>query len=171
MPVEISPWVEKLKEHKVAAGAAAALLVLVIALVWVAWRWGVAEDRLEMLEARAAEGFLQAPSSNRTVRIDLRSPRLVAIDGGGFPERIDLLINARTNQYARFRVSLVRDDGTMLVHADQMVRDSNYDLRLSFNTSMLPDGRYVIRVEGYARGGRMERFGEAPMQMAGRQSR
>lgn len=168
MPTEISPWVEKLKEHKVVVGTSTALLVLVVALIWVAWRWGVAEDRMEMLEQQAAKGFLQAPSSNLSVRIDLRTPRLVPIDGGGFPQRIDLLINARTKQYARFRVSLVRDDGTLLVHADQMVRDSNNDLRLSFNTSMLPDGRYEIRVEGYARGGKMERFGKAPLQVTSR---
>jgi hypothetical protein len=168
MPTEISPWIEKLKEHRLVVGAATALAVLLVALVWVAWRWGVAEDRMEMLEQQAAKGFLQAPSSTRTVRADLRAPRLIPIDGGGFPQRIDLLVNARTRQYARFRVSLVRDDGTLLVHADQMVRDSNDDLRLSFNTSMLPDGRYEIRVEGYARGGRMERFGEVPMQVTGR---
>ncbi len=168
MPTEISPWIERLKEHKVIIGTTTALVVLVVALVWVAWRWGVAEDRMELLEAKAAAGFLQAPSSTRNLRIDLRSPRLIALDGGGFPQRIDLLLNARTKQYARFRVSLVRADGTLLVHADQMVRDSNDDLRLSFNTSMLPDGRYEIRVEGYARGGRMERFGEVAMQVTGR---
>ncbi len=168
MPTEISPWIERLKEHKVVIGTTTALVVLVVALVWVAWRWGVAEDRMELLEAKAAAGFLQAPSSTRNLRIDLRSPRLIALDGGGFPQRIDLLLNARTKQYARFRVSLVRADGTLLVHADQMVRDSNDDLRLSFNTSMLPDGRYEIRVEGYARGGSMERFAEAPIQVAGR---
>ena len=168
MPTEISPWIERLKQHKVVIGTTTALVVLVVALVWVAWRWGVAEDRMEMLEAKAAAGFLQAPSSTRNLRIDLRSPRLVALDGGGFPQRIDLLLNARTKQYARFRVSLVRADGTLLVHADQMVRDSNDDLRLSFNTSMLPDGRYEIRVEGYARGGRMERFAEAPLRVSGR---
>jgi len=168
MPTEISPWVNTLKEHKVVVGTATALLALVVALVWVAWRWGVAEDRMEMLEQQAAKGFLQAPSSNRSVRIDLRAPRLVPIDGGGFPQRVDLLINARTTQYARFRVSLVRADGTLLVHADQMVRDSNNDLRLSFNTSMLPNGQYEIRVEGYARGGKLAHFGEAPMQVSGR---
>ena len=168
MPTEISPWVNRFKEHRLVVGAATALLVLVVALIWVAWRWGVAEDRMEMLEAKAAAGFLQAPSSTRSLRVDLRAPRLVSIDGGGFPQRIDLLVNARTRQYARFRVSLVRADGTLLFHGDQMVRDSNYDLRLSFNTSMLPDGRYEIRVEGYARGGKMERFGEATIQVSGR---
>ena len=168
MPTEISPWIERLKQHKVVIGTTTALVVLVVALIWVAWRWGVAEDRLEMLEQKAAVGFLQAPSSTRNLRIDLRSPRLVALDGGGFPQRIDLLLSARTKQYARFRVSLVRADGTLLVHADQMVRDSNEDLRLSFNTSMLPDGPYEIRVEGYTRGGRMERFAEAPLRVSGR---
>ncbi len=160
MPTEISPWIERLKEHRVAAGAVTALLVLAIALAWVAWRWGVAEDRMAMLEKQAAAGFLQPPSSNRTVRIDLRSPRVVTVGGGKFPERVDLLVNARTKQYARFRVSLLRDDGTLLVHADQMVRDSNFDLRLSFNTSMLSAGRYLVRVEGHARNGRLERFAE-----------
>ncbi len=109
MPTEISPWVDRLREHKVILATATALLVLLVALVWVAWRWGIAEDRMEMLEQQAAKGFLHAPSSNRTVRIDLRSPRLVSVGGGKFPERIDLFINARTKQYARFRVSLLRE--------------------------------------------------------------
>lgn len=168
MHTEISPWVEKLKPHRFTIGIGAAVLVLLVALIWVAWRWGVAEDRMEMLEKQAAAGFLQAPSSNRLVRIDLRTPRVVAIGGGEFPERIDLLMNARTKQYARFRVSLLRDDGTLLVHADQMVRDSNFDLRISFNTSILPAGEYLIRVEGYGRGSKFERFAEARLQVAGR---
>ncbi len=58
-------------------------------------------------------------------------------------------------------MSLLREDGTLLLHADQLVRDSNQDLRLAFNTSLLPAGRYVLRVEGYGRGGKLERFGEA----------
>ncbi len=168
MHTEISPWIEKLKQHRVVVGTAGTILVLAVALIWVAWRWNVAEDRLDMLEKRAAEGFLQAPSSNRTVRIDPRSSRVVVVGGGEFPQRIDLLIDARTKLYSSFRVSVVRDSGTLLLHADQMVRDSNYDLRLSLNTSMLPAGRYLIRVEGYARGGKMQRFAEASLQVAGR---
>ena len=74
----------------------------------------------------------------------------------------------RTDRFERFRVSLVRDDGTLVLHADRMVRDSNNDLRLSINTSILPDGKYLIRVEGYTRGGEMERFAEARMQVMGR---
>jgi hypothetical protein len=168
MHTEISPWVEKLKPHRLTIGIGALVLALLVALIWVAWRWGVALDRMEMLEKQAATGFLQAPSSNRRVRIDLRAPRVVAIGGGEFPERIDLLMNARTKQYARFRVSLLRDDGTLLVHADQMVRDSNFDLRFSVNTSILPAGAYLLRIDGYARGNKLERFAESRLQVAGR---
>ena len=168
MHTEISPWVEKLKPHRLAIGAVALLVVLLVALIWVAWRWGVAEDRMEIMQRQAEAGFLQAPSSNRTVRVDLRAARAISIGGGEFPERIDVLFNARTKQYARFRMSLLRNDGTLLVHADQMVRDSNYDLRLSFNTSMLPAGEYVLRVDGYARGGKLERFAETAVRVTPR---
>ena len=161
MHTEISPWVERLKPHRTVIGIGALLLVLAVALAWVAWRWSVAEDRMELLRAQAEAGFLQAPSSNRSVRIDLRAPGTVSVGGRDFPERVDLRLNARTSRYARFRVSLLRDDGTLLLHADQMVRDSNQDLRLSLNTSVLPTGRYLVRVEGYARGGRLEPFAEA----------
>lgn len=169
MRTEISPWLAWLQRHKVVVGTVTAMTTLAVALVWVAFRWNVATDRFEMLEKQAAEGFLQAPSSNRVVRVDPRAPRSIAAARGGFPERIDLLFNARTERYSRFRVSLLRQDGTLLVRADQMVRDSNFDLRLSFNTSLLPAGHYVVRVEGYApRGGKLEPFGAAPVEIAAR---
>ncbi len=168
MQTQWAAWIEKLRQLPVLAGLAGLLLVLILALVWAVWRWGMAEDRYEMLQAQAAEGFLQAPSSTRTVRVDPRASGSVGIARGDFPERIDLLIAAVTTSYDRFRVSLLRDDGVLLLHADRMVRDSNNDLRLSFNTSMVPGGRYRIRVEGYARSGRLERFAEARMQVSGR---
>jgi hypothetical protein len=168
MHTEISPWIERIRPHRLAIGIGAAMLVLVVALVWVAWRWGVAEDRMEIMQRQADAGFLQAPSTNRTVRIDLRAPSAVSVGGGDFPERVDFVLNARTPRFSRFRVSLLREDGTFLLHADQQVRDSNLDLRLSVNSSMLPAGAYVLRVEGYARGGKLERLGEAPLRVAGR---
>ena len=161
MQTEISPWIERLSVHRMVVAAATMLLTLAIALAWVAWRWGVAEDRMVLMQKQAEAGFLQAPSSTRAVRVDLRTPGTVSVGGRDFPERIDLRVNARTGRYARFRLSLVRADGTLLVHADQVVRDSNMDLRLSFNTSLLPAGSYLLRVEGYARSGGLDQLGEA----------
>jgi hypothetical protein len=165
MHTEISPWIERIAPWRLHIAAGAAFLALAVALAWVAWRWGVAEDRMAMMQKQAEAGFLQAPSSNRTVRVDLRAPAAVTIGGGEFPERVDFLVNVRTTRYTRFRVSLLRQDGALLLHADQMVRDSNLDLRLSLNTSMLPAGAYVLRVEGYARGGRTERVADAPLRV------
>jgi len=167
MPTEISPWIERLRPHRLAIAIGTLLAVLAIALAWVAWRWGVAEDRMAMLQAQADAGFLQAPSSNRTVRIDLRNPGTATIGGGEFPERVDFLLNARSDSYSRFRVSLLREDGTLVLHGDQMVRDSNLDLRFSLNSSLLPQGGYVLRVEGVARGGKLERFAQASLIVAG----
>ncbi|HWN06270.1 MAG TPA: hypothetical protein VNO53_03820 [Steroidobacteraceae bacterium] len=168
MHTEISPWIERIRPHRLAIGIGAGMLLLAVALAWVAWRWGVAEDRMVLMQKQAEAGFLQAPSTNRTVRIDLRAPRAVSLGGGDFPERVDFLVNARTSRYVRFRVNLQREDGTLIFRTDQMVRDSNQDLRLSLNTSMLPQGSYVLRVEGNGRGGKLEQFGEAQLRVAGR---
>ncbi len=165
MPTEISPWIERMRPHRLAIGAAVLIFALAVALAWVAWRWGIAEDRMTMLQAQADAGFLQAPTASRTVRIDLRAPVTVAVGGGEFPERIDLRVNASTKRYSRFRASLLRDDGTLLFHADQLLRDSNQDLRVSLNTSILPQGDYVLRIEGYGRGGKLERFAETKIRV------
>ncbi|MGH8135016.1 MAG: hypothetical protein ACRER4_01615 [Steroidobacteraceae bacterium] len=156
-----------LKPPALAAGAIL-ILVLAVAVIWMAWRWNIALDRMEMMMQQAAVGFLQPPSSTRIVRIDARDSRLVDIDAAGFPQRIDLQITATTDRYDRFRVSILRDDGTLVLHADRMVRDSNSDLRLSFNTSLLPNGRYRIPIEGYTRSGELQKYAEAKMQVAGR---
>ena len=168
MNVEYPEWMARYQQPQVLAGGAVLILVLVLALAWTAWRWNIALDRMEMMEAQAAVGFLRPPSSTQTLRIDPRESRVIGIDGGGFLQRIDLLIGANTDSYKRFRVSLLRDDGTFVLHADRMVRDSNSDLRLSLNTSLLPNGRYRIRIEGYTRGGELQKYAEAKMQVAGR---
>jgi hypothetical protein len=168
MRVENSLWIEKLRQPSVLMGGLGLILLLVLALIFVFWRWDITQDRFEMLEKQAAVGFIQAPSSTRTVKVDPRVSRQIGIDGGGLPQRIDLLINARSGRYHQFRVSLLRDDGTLILHADRMVRDSNYDLRLSFNTSVLPNGQYRIRIEGYARNHELEKFDEAQMSVVGR---
>lgn len=165
---EIPAWMVKFQQPRVLLAGLGLILILVPVLIFMFWRLGVAGDRYEMLENRAAEGFLQAPSSTRSVKLDPREPRRVSINAGGFPQRIDLFVNARSSRYALFRATILRSDGILILHADRMTRDSNYDLRLSFNTSLLPDGEYAIRVEGYARNGELKRLSEARMLVSGR---
>jgi hypothetical protein len=168
MQSEVPAWLEKFQQPKALAGIAGLVLVLVLVLIWVAWRWGIAEERYALLEKKAAEGFLVAPSSTRSVRINPRDSRVIGIGGGDLPQRVDLMIATVTSGYDRFRVSLLRDDGTLVLHADRMVRDSNSDLRLSLNTSVLPPGRYRLKIDGYSKRGDLEPFEQVSLQVAGR---
>ena len=168
MNAESPDWKARLQQPKVLAGAAGLFLLLVLALCWTAWRWGIAADRLAMLEKQAAEGFLLPPSSTQTIRIDPRAARIAGVDVGGLPQRIDLLIAATTDRYDQFRVSLLREDGTALLHAERLVRDSNGNLRISLNSTLLPNGMYRIRIEGHTWRGALQRFEEARMQVLGR---
>ena len=146
-------------DPRVAAGAAATIALLVVAVAWLGVRLDIAEDRRALLEARAAQGFLQAPSSSRTVRLDLASAPTVGIGGGEFPERVELVVAARSNRFNLFRVAIGRDDGIELLQFDRLQRDSNGDLKWVVNTSLLPPGRYTVRVEGITWRGEVEPFG------------
>ena len=166
--VDLPDWMKKWVTPEAVLGGSVFIILIVLALAWVAWRWGVAEERMEMMQQQANVGFLQAPSTTRTVRVNPRDSRVIGVGGDDAPERVDLLIATITDRYERFRVSILRDDGTLVLLADRMVRDSNSDLRLSINSSVLPPGSYRIRIEGYRANGQTERFEEARVLVAGR---
>jgi len=168
MNTEKPDWTARLQRPGVLAGAAGLILLLVIALCWTIYRWNIAEDRFAMLERQAAEGFIQPPSSTLTVRIDPRAARGADVDAGGLPRRIDLRISTKTDRYELFRVSLLRADGTAVLHAERLARDSNDDLRISFNSTLLPNGHYRIRIEGHTWRGQLQKVAEAQMQVVGR---
>ena len=168
MEIEYPEWMAKYQKPEVLTGGALLIFVLVVALVWTAWRWNIALDRMQMMQAQAAVGFLQPPSSTRTLRIDPRAGGVTGIDAGGLPQRIDLLISMKTDRYELFRISLLRDDGTALLHAERLARDSNDDLRISLNSTLLPNGTYRIRIEGYTWRGQLQPVAEAQFQLMGR---
>ena len=167
MPTEISPWIDRLRPHRLAIGAGVLLVALAVALAWVAWRWGVAEDRMALMQKQADAGLpagalihpLRARGPARPRRGVHRRPQL---------PRACRLLPERTHRPLRaLSRDLLREEGTVLLRAEQLVRDSNFDLRLSINSSMLPEGAYLLRVEGYGRGGQMQPVAEARVQVAG----
>jgi hypothetical protein len=168
MIIEYPEWMAKYQKPQVLAGGAVLILVLVVALAWTAWRWNIALDRMEMMQAQAAVGFLQPPSSTQTRRIDPRAGGITGIDAGGLPSRVDLAIAVQSDRFERYRIALSRDDGTAILHAERLALDSNGELHLGFNSSMLPDGIYRLRVEGYTRRGELERYAESRLQIEGR---
>jgi hypothetical protein len=168
MHVEFPEWMARYQTPQILAGSAAVVLVLALALAWTAWRWNIALDRLEMLQAQAAEGFLRPPSSTQTLRINPRAGGLAGIDAGGLPKRIDLAIAVINDSHERFRISLSRDDGTALLRTERLAPDSNGNLHLSLNSSMLPDGIYRLRIERYTRRGELQRYAESRLSVGGR---
>jgi len=134
--------------RRVVFGAAAAIVVLLVACLWFATRAGIARERMELMEAQAAAGFLAPPSTERSVRVDAGSGRSISL-GGGAPERLEVRIDARSNRFNLFRVAIARDDGTAVLHFDRLQRDSNGEIRFALNSTLLPAGRYTIRVDGF----------------------
>ncbi len=105
MEIEYPEWMARYQKPQVLAGGAVLIFVLVVALIWTAWRWNVTQDRMEMMQAQAAVGFLQPPSSTRTVHVDLRAGRLIGIDAGGFATRVDLAIAVTGDRFDRYRIA------------------------------------------------------------------
>ena len=128
-----------------AIGAAA---LLAIALGVVLWRWDMAVDRQRVLEAQAEQRFLAPTSGSETVKIDPQALQRYSAGGGANASRIDLHIAVRTRAFNQFRVNLARSDGTFVAHVNRLVRDSSGNLRLAFNSSLLPAADYELRVEG-----------------------
>lgn len=144
--------------------AAVVLILLLLAFgAWQAIRAGIAEDRRAMLEARAAEGFLMPPSTTRTARVSLRAPRRVSLGGGQAAERLEILIEARSDRYQVYRIAISRDDGTSVMHVDRVQPDSSGNLRIALNSTLLPPGSYSIRVDGFTWRGETAQVGSIPL--------
>lgn len=149
------PWWH---DRRIALGAAVTLGILVIACVWLAISAGIARERMAMLDARAEQGFLAPPSTTRTARVSLDSGGNLTL-GGGAPERLEIRIEARSNKFNQFRVAMLRDDGTAVLHFDRLQRDTNGELRFALNSTLLPPGGYTLRVEGFTWRGETEPVG------------
>lgn len=137
------------QQPRVAMGAAVAIVLLGVACAWLAVRLDIAEDRRLLLEKQAEEGFLRPPSSSRTVRVTLGSGAAASLGGGDLPERVELRIAVGGNRFNVFRVAIARDDGTEVLQVDRLQRDTNGELKLALNTSVLSRGSYTLRVDGF----------------------
>lgn len=138
------PWWRRPAAFFAAAGVA---VLFATALLFALWRWDMAVDRQQLLESKAAEGFLAPVAGTRTVKMDPELSKLYTI-GGGRPERVDLHVALRTRTYNQFRLRLARTDGSFVGEFNRLVRDSNGSLRIALNTSMLPAGAYRLDIEG-----------------------
>jgi len=135
-------------DRRVAIAAASAIGILLIACIWLAISAGIARERMALMQAREQQGFLAPPSTTRTVRVSIGSRGDIWL-GRAAPERLEIRIDARSNRFNQFRVAIQRNDGIAILHVDRLQRDSNGELRLALNSTLLPPGSYSLQIEGF----------------------
>ena len=150
---------------RVLLGGAIAVAVLALALVLVAWRWSIASDLADQLEARIEHGLLQPASETHRLLLDPESGKAARLLVGDGATRVDLQVLIRSDRFNVFRVTLARSDGATALVANRLQRDSNGHLGLSFNTSVLPPDDYRVIVEGINYRGETSRLARASFQV------
>ena len=143
---------------EVTAGLAALGLVALICLWVLGIRYAERGDRIQLLEQQVEHGSLQAPTRRRTINL---VPSRVPTSRVGLTlqlketsELIELMLNVSNTRHTTYRVTLEKKDVARVGTVHNVLRDSNGNLRIIFNSSALRPGVYQVTIEGLAaRGG------------------
>lgn len=149
------PWHEKPKQFWeqlpfIASAAAAAVILLILALVL--WsRLATAEKQISALETAVIEKPLDPATARRGIKISPSRTGLPAAAmfsiGGRDTEFVEMKVDLSWAKTSTFRVSLDRvgHSGVALWH--NLLRDSNGELRISLNSSVLGPGDYTLTID------------------------
>ena len=116
-------------------------------------KYNLLRSELEDARSRVRQGSLVQPavSSERYVSPD-RAPGLdqarIVVDSAA-PQLIDLHIDmAYTKKLMQFRVTVDKQGQGRALVLNNVLKDSNNELRLTFNTTGIAAGTYAVRIEG-----------------------
>lgn len=151
--------------HKPAVplGLAAALVVALALAVagWVGKR--DLGQRYAALRNEAEQGVLTAPTSQAILRLEPARPGekvpVYPIGARVAPTLAELHINTSFAKGNLFRAVIRRSDGTYWARLDNLLRDSNGELRIALNTSALAAGLYDLQLESMSLRGDAEPVG------------
>ena len=107
---------------------------------------------LEEVKLVAKQGSLAPPSSTLAQRLE--PDRVPDIDKSHFsidhavPTLVDLKIDLSFTKLNLFRVTVEKKNQGRALVVDNLSKDSNGDLRFTFNSSGLSPGQYRVRVDG-----------------------
>jgi hypothetical protein len=107
---------------------------------------------LEHVKTLAYQGALSAPTTERSLRlVPDHAPGIgsaIVKLSRGSAQLVELHIDMQYARETQFRIFVdKRDQGRALV-IDRALKDSNNELKISFNASGLPAGLYDVRIEG-----------------------
>jgi hypothetical protein len=143
------PW---WKSPYVPLGLGVATL-LSLAAVWaLIGKYALLREELEDAQVRMRQGSLVQPAVETTQRLSPdRAPgidRARIVVNTAAPRLIDLHIDMTyTQKLNTFRIVVDKQDQGRALILDNMLKDSNNDLRLTFNTTGLAAGIYKVRIE------------------------
>lgn len=130
----------------------AAGLVLALALgigTWLAKRELAADHAA--LQVTAERGLLVAPTQQATVRVTPARPGertpTVTLGSRATPTSAELRIDTSYVRGNLYKATFKRDDGTFWARLDNLLRDSNGELRLAINSGAFAAGIYDVTIE------------------------
>lgn len=148
----IQPKAQWWRRIEVTAGLAALGAVLLISLWVLGIKYAERGDKVTALQQRAESGSLQAPGRMRTIKL---TPSRVPTNRAALTlqlketsELVELLLNVSATRHNAFRLTIEKKDQARAGTIHNLLRDSNGNLRLMFNSSALSPGAYKVTIEG-----------------------
>jgi hypothetical protein len=109
------------------------------------------DSKLASARALVTEGTLAAPKAQHNYRVapdhaaGINSARVTVNTKS--PELIDLNIDMSYSRDTLFRIVVDKHDQGRVIMLENLLKDSNGDLRIAFNTSGLASGQYDVLVQ------------------------
>jgi len=130
--------------------AAATLLALLLALL--AWNSNQhAQERYRSAQQFAEQGLLLAPTHEQALRLPVARPgvpaQTYALGTRVGPTLAKLRLDVGYASGNLYSVTIKREDGTYWGRLDNLLRDSNGDLRLTLNSGIFATGIYLLDIE------------------------
>jgi hypothetical protein len=144
-----APW---WKAPYVLIGLAAVTLASLLAFWTMAAKYHLARSELEDTKVRIRQGPLVQPTVQAIQHVAPdRAPGIdharIAVSSAA-PQLIDLYIDmSYTQKLNEFRMIVDKQDQGRALIINNLLKDSNNDLRLTFNTTGLSAGIYTVRIE------------------------
>ena len=110
-----------------------------------------AEAKYVQLKHEAEQGLLVAPTLLKSLLIPVARPearsQLYAVGSRAIPTLAELHLDIGYATGAVYSVTIKRDDGTFWARIDNLLRDSNGQLRLTVNSGAFAAGVYNLEIE------------------------
>lgn len=128
-------------------------IVAIAAIACLFWRENSHQDQLKALQAESRSLQVRAADSVRSYRLtpsaNLPASPTLQLGWPDPPQLLDLRFDVSGSQFNTFQISIEKKDEARLLQIRRMARDSNKELRLSWNSSAFGPGEYQLRLEGY----------------------